>query len=1217
MNTFDLLNTPLEDTNLIEASAGTGKTYAITGLFLRLILEKNLSIDRILVVTYTEAATAELKERIRSRLLTAREAFLAGTSNDEFNEGIIRKYKNITDASDRINDAIRCFDQASIFTIHGFCMRTLHENAFESGSLFDTELIENQMDLEADTACDFWRKRIYNASTFFIHYLIKKNVYPDTLLSSIGNCLSHPGLKIIPDREEIDDIVTLERGYHDAFREAAAEWPSSQEDIRSILLGSDCLNRNKYRKKTIKTLIVEMDQMMSPPAEIAAGPPFFEGFNKFTASHIADSIKKDCVAPRHHFFNLCETLWILGQDLVSIYEKMLMEMKRDVIAFIKAEMTTRKKRENIRSFNDLLMDVHEALTGEKGKSFTEAIRRSYSAALIDEFQDTDPIQYSIFQKVFGGGKSILFLIGDPKQAIYGFRGADIFTYMQAAKNAENMYTLKENYRSEPAFITAVNTIFTNASIPFLYENIAFETTNSPETVVGQEELSISEEGKKPFVIWRMNTKTNNGNSETNSPGSTDWRIADAVAGEISRLLQLSDVGKISVGKRTFTSGDAAVLVRTNREAEIVKESLNRLGIPGVVYGSGNLFDSREAKEVEKVLSGIIRLDNDSFLKAALATEMIGTPDSQLLLEKDLNEAIEAHRAIFLECRNIWYDRGFMKMFRVLLRKEKIMTRLIRFFDGERRVTNLLHLSEILQKKSVEARIDAEDLLKWFQRQLDPFTIRQKEEPLRLESDENAVRIITIHKSKGLEFPVVFCPFLLGSSKLRKNSPVLFHDGTEQKMLTLDIGSHRMGASRVDAERELLSENLRLVYVALTRAKNRCYVVWGKLKQAETSAPTYLFHQPDAFESDMAQRVKERYLSLDEDVLSKDLDRLSDASSGSISITGLPQKESRSYSPLHHVSGRLSAKEFTGKVTRNWRVSSFSSIAHRRYAEDVTDHDGSVNILDVKGSDGVEWSSMDHEGIDPVFLFPKGAKAGTCLHEIFENIEFTNPESVHTARVVEQKLIDYGFEDKWNDTICNMVTRVLSTPLDRDDKESALSCINQKDRLHELEFYYPLNNMTPRELGKIFSENNPMSTFPEQFFRQIGMLDTKEVSGYMKGFIDLVFYYRDRFYIVDWKSNFLGYHRDDYGQAALSKEMAHRLYILQYHIYAVALHKYLQSRIPEYNYEKNFGGIYYLFLRGISGNTNEGYWDDHGIFYDRPDNVLIDKLCFYFENKKNE
>jgi len=1212
MKKFDLLKTPLEGASLIEASAGTGKTYAITGLFLRLILEKNFAVDRILVVTYTEAATAELKERIRSRLLATRDAFLTGTSNDEFINSLVQKNKDINDALNRINDAIRCFDQASIFTIHGFCMRTLYENAFESGSLFDTDLIENQDELETETADDFWRKRFYKAPGFIINYLIEKKIYPDTLLSSIGNSRSHPDLKIIPD-QEITDAGLAENRYRDTFNAVAIEWRSSKKEITNILLNNSSLNRNRYRIKAIEKHIVEMDAIMSSSA---TGSPLFKGFEKFTTSVIADSIKKDCVAPEHNLFDLCEALKTSSEALESVYDNILVGFKKDLIDFIKGEMTRRKQAENVRSFNDLLTDVHEALLGEKGNLLSEAIRRAYGAALIDEFQDTDPIQYAIFHKVFGKGNSILFLIGDPKQAIYGFRGADIFTYMQAAKMVQKRYTLKENYRSESSFITAVNTVFNNASNPFLFEDIMFEMVSPPTIEINSEELSISGEDKKPFIVWQVNSENNNyGKREVRRQSISrggDRVIADAVAGEISRLLYLSDKGNVFIGDRSFTSGDAAVLVRTNAEAEIVKESLNQLNIPGVVYGSGNVLESGEAKELERVLAGIIRADKDAVLKAALATEMIGVSDKDLFHDTEKYEAIEEHREIFLDCRDLWQMQGFMKMFRKLLRLEKIMTRLIAFTDGERRITNILHLAEILQKKSVEAKIDAEDLLRWFQRQLDPMQIRLREEQLRLESDENAVKIITIHKSKGLEFPVVFCPFLWGKSSLRKNSPVLFHDMNDQMKLTLDVGSKQLDTSRFLAERELLAENLRLVYVALTRAKNRCYMVWGKLNKAETSAPAYLFHQPKPNEGDMAQRVKDRYLSFDENALSKDLFRLSANSAGSISITELPRENGEPYKPIRHKTEKLLAREFNGRIERSWRISSFSSIAHRRHGDDAADHDGLFSGKDPGVIDDEKWNSQDHKEIDPVFLFPKGAKAGTCLHEILENIEFTEPASMNTVQVVEQKLNEYGFKAEWKDTVCGMIENVLSAPLDKNNRDLKLMCISGKDRLNELGFYYPLNTMAPKKLKKVFLENGSKTVFSNRFFHQVDMLDSSVVSGYMKGFVDLIFHYKGKFYIVDWKSNFLGYSRNDYSVSALSKEMEHRLYILQYHIYAVALHKYLKIRMPEYRYEKNFGGIYYIFLRGISGKGD----DDFGIYHDRPDETLINRLCDLFENQKS-
>ena len=341
---------------------------------------------------------------------------------------------------------------------------------------------------------------------------------------------------------------------------------------------------------------------------------------------------------------------------------------------------------------------------------------------------------------------------------------------------------------------------------------------------------------------------------------------------------------------------------------------------------------------------------------------------------------------------------------------------------------------------------------------------------------------------------------------------------------------------------------------------------------------------------------------------EDLDHLSDQSSGSIVISEVPEKSNKTYTSISDVDVELLNRKFDGKIDNKWRVSSFSSIAHSRYKDDHGDKDEHLNDDMPTGMANVEQQLRDDSDIDSVFLFPKGAAAGTCLHEIFETIDFTQPESDETASIIEDKLRSHGFEAEWNNTISNMIRQVLSVPLEGDGNAFSLSSIGQKNRLNELEFYYPVNDMTPIELGRLFSENYSQS-FSEQFSGKINALNSKEISGYMKGFIDLVFQKNGRFYIVDWKSNFLGYKKSDYTYTELSKEIISRLYFLQYHIYAVALNKYLAVRIPEYTYENDFGGIYYLFLRGMSIDRKDGC----GIFFDKPDRKLMTKLCAYFEN----
>ncbi|MDQ7032482.1 MAG: UvrD-helicase domain-containing protein, partial [Desulfonauticus sp.] len=472
MNKFDLQGVPLSGINLIEASAGTGKTYSITGLFLRLILEKGLLVDQILVVTFTKAATSELKERIRNKLLQAKEAFLKGSSKDRFIDFIINKAENPVLCIQMIENALVDFDKASIFTIHGFCQRILQENAFETGSLFDTELLSDQLKLNQEVADDFWRKHFYDCPLEFIAYSLTKLSGPDYFLKLLEKIKSHE-IKIIPDFKK-PSLKSL-GAYRDCLKKLKDSWAVSQKDVE-LLLKDPSLKGNVYKTLTpdeqnpdytkrdlkIISMFRDMDRFT---AHESIGFPLFKEFENFTASKIKNSVKKKHTPPDHKFFVICDELYTKAACLEAEMKEYIVFLKVEFFKFAKSELLKRKRDKNIQFFDDLLIKVKEALEGKGGKELEEAIRKRYKAALVDEFQDTDPIQYEIFKRIFSPQESILFMIGDPKQAIYSFRGADIFSYMRAARNAEFKYTLTENWRSEARLITAINTIFSSINKP--------------------------------------------------------------------------------------------------------------------------------------------------------------------------------------------------------------------------------------------------------------------------------------------------------------------------------------------------------------------------------------------------------------------------------------------------------------------------------------------------------------------------------------------------------------------------------------------------------------------------------------------------------------------------------------------------------------------------------------------------------------------------------
>jgi exodeoxyribonuclease V beta subunit len=576
--------------------------------------------------------------------------------------------------------------------------------------------------------------------------------------------------------------------------------------------------------------------------------------------------------------------------------------------------------------------------------------------------------------------------------------------------------------------------------------------------------------------------------------------------------------------------------------------------------------------------------------------MMGVKGEQL----DNLAASEAEWEIWLtkfrDYHDIWSASGFIRMFRQFIARERILIRLMSLSDGERRNTNILHLTELLHQASVEKKLGTAWLIKWLAEQRNPNTPRLEENQLRLESDENAVKIVTIHKSKGLEYPIVFCPFMYGHSEIGENT-FLFHDETNNRRLTLDLGSEEIGEHKKAAKREELAENLRLLYVALTRAKNRCYLVWGRFNKAGSSAPAYLFHHPGAAE-DIVSTAIEKFNGLTDSDIFQALEAVRDKSGGTVGLSEMPDKPGPSYSAPPDEAENLMVRNFSGKIDHQFRVSSFSALTSgQSHSAETGDYDPQAVHYEAPEP---EDSAESREHVQDIFSFPKGARAGKCLHEIFEHLDFTEKDVSLTTALVEKKLEAYDFDLTWQAPVCDMIRKTLSVNLD--GGELTLSRIRNENRLNELEFYFPLNEISSSILKGIFAEYAGPE-LPENFPEYIGRLAFSPVRGFMKGFIDMAFQFQGKFYLVDWKSNFLGFSTADYHQGALANAMNENFYILQYHIYTMALHQYLSVRIRDYSYESHFGGVYYIFLRG----TDPKY-PEFGIYRDRPPEILITKLC---------
>lgn len=1191
MQAFENIRTPLRGTNLIEASAGTGKTYTIAGLYLRLLLEKHLSVDQILVVTFSKAATEELKDRIRKKLSDSQKALQFGRSDDPIIIPVLEKKNHRMRAERLVRNALADFDQAAIFTIHGFCQRILHDYAFETGNLFDTTLETDQTGLNLEIAEDFWRKHFYTALPELVAYAMPKMKGPEYFADLISQIHS-PHVSVIPrlDAPEFTEIDS----YRHHLELLRANWPKSRSEVRECLkdhglsatvygsLKPDPFYPDRTRRDLkIKALIKAMDRLLGPQN---VGFPPFKNFVNFTVAKLKTSTKKNHIPPTHPFFKTCDTLYRLAGELKKKFDIYLTFLKTESGEYARYEAAQRKKEHNIQFFEDLLTKVKAALQGQTGNKLVRSIRKRYKAALVDEFQDTDPIQYEIFSKLFDSKKTILFLIGDPKQAIYSFRGADIFSYIEAARNADSKYTLIDNWRTKPDLIRAVNTLFSNVKEPFVFSDIHFTPGRS-----GFLSKSEAKTDAAPFRLWYLSAQDH---GKLNKKDAVSV-IASAVADEVARL--------VLTAKR-FYPQDIAILVRTNRQAQIMKNHLQLNEIPAVIFNAGNVLESREATSMERILSAICEPTNERKLRSALTTDVLGISGDVLYAADQQPGWWEEKHENFREYFRLWGRYGFMRMFQFLLWHEKVRNRLLSFPDGERRLTNFLHLAEILHQKSIDNRLGMKGLLKWFQTLNNPATQRIEEYQLRLESDARAVKIVTIHKSKGLEYEVVFCPFAWDGG-MRKTGHVWFHDADAQMRLTLDVGSAQRDRHLKIAQKELLAENCRLLYVALTRAKARCYLIWGPIKDSATSALAYLLHGGGErhADHDIIESGPATFETKNEKDLTSDLVALEKKSGGSITVSPIRFKK-RLADPLREEKDKkLTLRRFRGFIDRHWKVTSYTALVdtqERRpeFAPESSDYDrynqpwyGSAQHF-IERYDSIPALKTDVS--KEIFSFPKGRRAGIFFHDIFEHLDF-KCDSEKQAWLVKEKLEQHGFSNHWFDPVFQLLKNVLSAPLLPAPHNLTLADIAMDQRINEMEFYYPLNRIRPMELKGIFE--NSADSLEELTF--------SPSEGFMKGYIDLIFKFKNRFYLLDWKSNFLGDGIEYYHFNKLRKTMAQEFYFLQYHLYTLALYQYLRQHEADFQYNSDFGGVFYIFMRGVDPQ----FGPEFGIYHDIPKFDLINAL----------
>lgn len=1175
---LDVMTLPLLGERLIEASAGTGKTYTLAALYLRLLLglgkqaayPRPLLVEEILVVTFTEAATEELRERIRARIHALRIACLRKSAQGEESEKpkdaslaqLLAEISDHRDAADVLLAAERQMDEAAIYTIHGFCQRMLSTNAFESGVLFEQVLIEDEQPLRRQACADFWRRYCYPLPVEVARIVGLEWKGPENLLADLAPYLhgEAPVFRLPPEEGEMlqsrhEKIVAT----IDAYKQ---RWLASAGDLEALISASG-VDKRSYSSKHLPNWLQKVTLWAEQQPTLDYQLP--KDLVRFSQQALIEKTKKG-EPPVHALFE--ETDRLLATPL-SLRDLVIVR----ALSAIRESVSEEKRQRAELGFDDLLSRLDVALQQPGGERLASAIRERYPVAMIDEFQDTDPQQYRIFRALYVGQSQCgLLLIGDPKQAIYAFRGADIFTYMHARGEVAAHYTLGTNWRSSHQMVHGVNCLFERLDSPFIFQNIPFLPVKPAESKRGLL-FEVAGKSQPALQFWLTG-------SEPIGIGDYQQQMARQCAAQIRDWLAASQRNEAWLvtddSRRLVKASDMSVLVRSRREASLIRDALSRLSIPSVYLSNrDSVFSTPEASDMLWLLQAVLAPEQERTLRSAMATALMGLDAGQVDALGQSEATWDALVDEFAGYRTLWRQKGVLPMLRALMSQHQLAENLLASAEGERRLTDILHIGELLQDAS--ATLDSEHaLVRWLSQQIVQPNPQAENQQLRLESDRHLVQIVTIHKSKGLEYPLVWLPFI---SHFRVQDQGIYHD-RESYQAVLDLQNHE--ESQTLAEEERLAEDLRLLYVALTRSIYHCSVGVAPIQRSRKKDGSSDMHQSAL--GYLLQRGKEAEVA----TLVSELEGMV---GDGVALTPLQTTEEQRWQPDRPELAELRARHIERQLRDGWRVTSYSGLQQHgtASAQDL------VPRLDIEAIG--ERQETDEAQLTP-HTFPRGASPGTFLHSLFETLDFTQP--VDDDWLADQLQLQ-GFEAHWQPVLKTWMDTLLHTPLN--EQGMTLSALDNADKQAELQFYIPIEApIQAAQLDRLAKHHDPLSA-------RCPALSFQQVKGMLKGFIDLVFRWEGRYYLLDYKSNWLGPDASAYTQTAMMQSMAEHRYDLQYQLYTLALHRYLRHRIADYDYERHFGGVFYLFLRGVE-ESHPG----NGIFACRPSAEFVFGLDMLFKGK---
>jgi len=1203
--------------HLVEADAGTGKTWTLVGLVVRALVERELGIEQILMVTFTRAAAAELRGRVRERideLLLACAAYPAAAPEDPVAALLLANHDPAA-VERTLRLALTRIDEAAIDTIHGLCQRVIREHALSVGVPARFQIDQWGERLLRSELTRWWSATMAQAPLELVQLLgARGGPTLEGVTRLLAPLLAQPDLVLRPAGFEWRGLAAEVRARRTAL---LAALDAEAEEFAAWCQQSPEINRRSYSRTAVPRWIAAVRSFAEALPE-SVGDPEVTAIKRLSRAGFA---LDPAPAGLDEF-----ALPLRLSELVAALRRLKLvaaAICHELRGPFAVRLRERRELSETLTFDDLLRLTRDALADPVvGPGLAADLRRRYPLALIDECQDTDPLQWQIFGAIYprvaaapgdADQAPALVMVGDPKQAIYGFRNADVYAYF-AARPGARLHRIAENRRSSAELLAAIGALF-DCPAPFLLDEIEMPP---PQFGARPRPELRAPEGAAARSAFNWVCVTEAGESAINKDEARQ-RSARACAGEVARLLgeprtlvrwpANRESGEPELGKGSearelpLQPRDIAVLVGTSYEASVIKEALGRHGVGAAEISRQSVFESREARELGRIVAAVTRPSSSSTLRGALISGLVGWSAERLQQAESDAAAWAQVVGAFEACARNWPLRGAQAALRTLLLDDlAVAGRVAATANGERALTNLSHLLDLMSDAPGTSDSSAAALA-WLDAARADGEVGEAHE-LRLESDANLVQVVTIHKSKGLEFPIVFVPFAWSQPEPRTEAGALpllrYHEPQGNQWLAiceLDEDGQDSPAG-VLAKRERASEALRVLYVALTRAQLRVYLFWGAVSRAETTALDWLLRErTDPAGAGAAEEPVQRAA----DVLAEHVARAAGSALqlGHGELAHAPERPCA----IESQPQALHERRFMAQLTPGWVRRSFTQLARSSTGEAAArpDHDEAVAVPAIAETpeDGAAAPSGSADEAPPPgerlrFSFVRGAHAGHCLHALLEATDFGAGVAAGEARRhLERNAIvaDAAALALWLD-------EVLATPLD-DGRGGGidLRAIGGRDRIVELPFLLPVRSAADDEIFAAIAAHYPLDL-------QRGR---DAWSGFLNGFIDLVYRHQGRYYLLDWKSNWLGESFADYSPAALNGAIRHGAYALQFCLYAVALHRFLGSRIAGYRFEEHFGGVQYAFLRGMAPGARDAAGCQYGVYFTRPAGALIERL----------